>query len=203
MSTKPEFGEILPAATGSEELLQVLRRRRSTTVKTMTGPGPSKSEIADMLEIAARVPDHRCVAPFRFIVFEDEARERIGDLLATVHAANQPGASDKEIELERARFTRAPLVVGVVSSVNPEHKTPVWEQQLTSGVACYNLLLAASGHGYAAQWITEWYAVDARVTTELGLAENERIAGFIYMGAAEDDPRERARPDVEEITEWY
>ena len=203
MSRKPEFGEILPAASGSTELLEILRQRRSTTVKTMVGPGPSKSEISDMLEIAARVPDHRCVAPFRFIIYQGEARERFGDILATVFSANEPAAGKREVAMERGRFTRAPLVIGVVSSVNPEHKTPVWEQQLTAGVACYNLLLAASGHGYAAQWITEWYSFDKRVGEELGLTENERIAGFIYVGTARDDPRERARPDVAAITSSF
>ena len=156
-----------------------------------------------ILTIAARAPDHRRVTPFRFILFEGEARARFGAILAEAFTENEPGAEERRIESERNRFLRAPLVVGVVSSVKPEHKTPVWEQTLTAGAVCQNMLLAASAFGFAAQWITEWYAYDARVLAALGLSRGEQIAGFIYIGTAREDPKERARPAIDDITSSY
>ena len=117
--------------------------------------------------------------------------------------ANEPAAEEKRIAIERNRFMRAPLVVAVISSVNRAHRTPEWEQILTSGAACQNLLLAASAYGFAAQWLTEWYAFDESVLAALSLDDNERVAGFVYVGTAKENPKERARPDVAAITSRY
>nr|GGH93737.1 hypothetical protein GCM10011355_06280 [Aquisalinus luteolus] len=104
------------------------------------------------------------------------------------------------MELEAARFLRAPVVVAVVARTDPGHKTPEWEQVLCCGAACHNMLLAASASGFAAQWLTEWYAYDREVLAAFGLSEEERIAGFIYIGTAKEDPLERPRVEASDIT---
>lgn len=192
----PELGDELPAFTKSGAFLETLLRRRSTTVAKMTEPGPSDDDLDIILRIGARVPDHRCSFPFRFIVFTGEARSRFGETLRNAFAAENPGADEKMLALETSRFMRAPCVVAVISSVIRDHKTPEWEQVLTSGAVCQNLLLAANASGYAAQWITEWYTYDANVAQALSLIDGERIAGFVYMGTPTSNPRERLRPDM-------
>lgn len=200
---EPEFGAPLPAAHPSEEARTLLRLRRSTTADSLGEPGPDDEALSAILTIAARVPDHRRVAPFRFIIFKNEARARFGAILEAAFRANQPDAEAARIAYERDRFLRAPVVVGVISQVDRDHRTPEWEQVLTVGAVCQNMLLAASAHGFAAQWITEWYAYDAAVVDALSLRDTERIAGFIYMGAAQSDPLERARPFVDEKISYF
>ena len=199
----PELGEALPAAHPSDRAVDMLWRRRSTPADFLGGPGPDQPTLQAILTIAARAPDHRRVTPFRFIVFEGEARARFGAVLRAAYVANEPDAEQHRIECEQNRFMRAPVVVAVVSSVDPSHRTPEWEQILTAGAACQNMLLAASAHGFAAQWITEWYAYDAKVTAALSLSAHERIAGYIYLGTAKENPKERARPDLSAISAYY
>ncbi len=200
---QPEFGAELPPAHKSAEALELLALRRSTPADHLSGPGPDNAQLDLMLRIAARVPDHRRVTPFRFILFEDEARAAFGKILRAQYVANEPDVTETRAECEQNRFMRAPVVVAIVSSVNPEHRTPEWEQILTAGAVCQNLLLAANASGFAAQWLTEWYAFDAAVLKALGLSENERVAGYVYIGTAKEHPKERARPDMDAIVSRY
>jgi nitroreductase len=199
----PELGDEMPPAQPSAAAIDLLRLRRSTPADFMTGPGPDPEALEAILTIAARAPDHRRVVPFRFVVFEGDARARFGNVLKKAFLANEPGADEKRADYERNRFLRAPVVVAVVSSVDRNHRTPEWEQTLCAGAVCQNMLLAASAHGFAAQWITEWYAYDENVTSALGLSPLEMIAGFVYMGTAKENPKERARPDLSAITSRY
>lgn len=190
-------------ANPSAEAIKMLRLRRSCPADMLGGPGPDAETLQDILTIAARVPDHRRVTPYRFIVFEGEARERFGEILKSAYLANDPEAESRRVDCEQNRFMRAPVVVAVVSSVNPNHRTPEWEQVLSAGAVCQNMLLAASAHGFAAQWLTEWYAFDEKVLVPLGLGPDERIAGFIYIGTATEDPKERARPIMSDIISHF
>ncbi len=189
----------MPGAHSSQEARELMRLRRSTPADKIGEPGPDADTLEALLTIAARVPDHRRVTPFRFIVFEGDGREKAGDHLAAAFISNSPDAPSERVSIERRRFLRAPVVVAVVSCVNTEHRTPEWEQVLTAGAVCENLLIAACAYGFAAQWITEWYAYDQAVLDAFGLAAGEKIAGYIYIGAAEEDPLERARPDLSQI----
>lgn len=183
----------------SPQTVDLLLRRRSGSAKTMAGPGPSPEELRTILAAGARVPDHGKLAPWRFILFEGEARARMGELLVKALLANEPDAGDVRQEIERTRFLRAPVVIGVVSRAKEGIPIPVWEQQLSAGACCYNMLLAATAMGYVANWITEWCAYDTRVKAGLGLSENENIAGFIYIGKAAAPLEERVRPDLDSL----
>jgi nitroreductase len=195
----PAFGDEIPAAFPSEAALQMLALRRSTSADQMTGPGPNDETLKDILTIAARVPDHRRVVPFRFIVFAGKAREEASKLLVQAFLKRNPDANDAAQAAEGRRFLRAPVIICVVSKPDVEHKTPVWEQKLTVGAVCMNMLLAASASGFAAQWLTEWYAEDQEFCSEIGVGKGESVAAFIYIGAAKEPPRERVRPDMNAI----
>jgi len=199
----PAFGEPLAPTYPSSETLSLLAFRRSTAADLLSEPGPDAKTLASILHIATRVPDHRRVVPFRFIVFQEDGRSRAGRVLADVFEYNDPDAEHDRIEFERRRFERAPVVIAVVSSVDRDHRTPEWEQVLTTGAVCQNMLIAASASGFAAQWLTEWYAFDDAVKTAFELSDNERFAGFIYIGAAREKPKERQRPDPVSLTSYY
>jgi len=189
-----------PGAMPNDAVLQHLRQRRSVSANALAEPGPDARMLEAMLGIAARVPDHKKLAPWRFIVLKGEARAAFGDRLAEIWAAIEPDASAIKLETERTRFARAPLVVAVVSSPRPHPACPEWEQQLSAGAVCFNLLHAAAGMGFGAQWITEWYGYDERVKAAFGLAAQERFAGFVYIGTARERPGDRDRPDLAAIT---
>ncbi len=199
----PELGAPLPPAHASEAAKTLLRLRRSTPADMLGPPGPDPETLAAILKIAARVPDHRRVTPFRFIVFEGEARARFGEILEAAFRANEPDAEAQRAAFERHRFLRAPIVVAVISAVDRTHRTPEWEQILTAGAACQNMLLGAGAHGFAAQWVTEWYAYDGKVRDALRLGEPERIAGFVYLGTARENPKERARPAMDDVIAFF
>ena len=113
------------------QLHEFLKSRRSVMARNMTMPGPTELQINDFIEIAARVPDHGKLAPWRFIVFENEAREKVGKGFADIHKQNLPDTTDEDLQLEAKRFQRAPLVIGVVASPKEHPKIPDWEQYLS------------------------------------------------------------------------
>ena len=197
---RPEQGDMLDAAQGSSATLDLLRRRRSIKAQDMSAPGPSGEQIEQLLEIAARVPDHGKLSPWRFILFQGDARAAFGERLAEALIASNPDARAELVDYERARFTRAPLVIAVISSAVIPHKIPEWEQRLSAGAVCQNLLIAATAMGFAAQWLTEWYAFDEEVCEALSLGADERVAGFIYVGTPKAQSMERPRPDVAALT---
>jgi nitroreductase len=180
-------------------MLDLLKTRRSAPAMILAPPGPNAQELETLLTIAARVPDHGKLAPWRFIVFEGEGRDRAGAIIAGVYAKVHPGAGAAELETERKRLALAPLVIAVVSRAAPHVKIPEWEQVLSAGAACMNLVIAANAMGFATQWITEWYAYDRTVLTGLGLGETEKIAGFVHIGRAPAPREDRARPDLAQI----
>jgi nitroreductase len=179
--------------------LELLTTRRSFKAMELSGPGPSAAQIDTLLTVAARVPDHGKLAPWRFIVFEGEARRAAGDAIAAAFQSRYPDAKPEHVEAERHRLLRAPLVVAVVSRAGPHVKIPEWEQVLSAGAAAMNLVLAAHALGFAANWITEWYAYDRAVLDALGLAPHERIAGFVHIGTPPGPPEDRPRPALSEI----
>ena len=178
-------------------MLDLLLSRRSCPARAMTGPGPSKTQLAGILRAGARVPDHGKLFPWRFILFEAEARERFADILADVLA--QESASPSQIEEWRARVTAAPVMIGVVSSARELIKIPVWEQELSAGAVCQNMLIAAHAMGFVGNWLTEWYAYHPIVKQKIGLKPGERMAGFVYIGTAKEELVERPRPDMDAI----
>jgi nitroreductase len=183
--------------------LELLVSRRSGSAKTMTSPGPSEAELELILGAAARVPDHGKLAPWRFITFEGKARADFGERLAECVLLDDPLASEERLRLERERFLRAPTIVAVVSRVREAIPIPEWEQILSAGAACQNLVLAAHALGYVANWITEWYAYHPRMRDELGLKSGERIAGFIYLGSTSVPLEERKRADFRNLMTRY
>lgn len=197
-------GDILTLPKPWPEFTKFLETRRSNLAKLMTEPGPQADEIEQLLKIAARVPDHRKLAPWRFLIFQGQARSEIGAHIRSAFIAANPDAADDRKDFEAVRFMRAPLVVAVVSSpVDCPRETPEWEQVLSAGAVCYNLLLGAQSMGYGAQWLTEWYSYDSDVKMAMGLESHERIAGFIFIGQTDYAPTERPRPNMDlKISHW-
>jgi nitroreductase len=181
------------------ESLAFLARRRSVPPRLLAGPGPSEAELETLLTIASRVPDHGKLAPWRFLVIEGAARERVGETIAAAFQADEPGADAERVATERNRLARAPLVVAVVSGARPHAKIPEWEQVLSAGAVCMSLVIAANLMGFGTAWLTEWFAFDRRVLDALGLAPQEEIAGFIHIGRPLETPSDRARPNLADI----
>ena len=181
------------------DALQLLKTRRSVKPMELLGPPPTREEIETLLGIATRVPDHGKLAPWRFIVFTGEARQAAGEKIAAAFCADRPDATPEQIAFERNRLARAPLVIAVVSRAAPHVKISEWEQQLSAGASAMSLVIAAHAMGFAASWITEWYAYDRRVLDALGLTANERIAGFVHIGRPAKPPEDRERPKLADI----
>jgi nitroreductase len=181
------------------DTISLLTRRRSVPPPMMTGPGPTAAELTTILTVASRVPDHGKLAPWRFVVFEGRARERAGRLALDIRLADRPDLDEAARAEEQLRFIRAPLVVAVVSRAAPHPKIPEWEQVLSAGAVCMNMIVAARALGFSATWLTGWMAYDGRFRAAIGLADHERIAGFIHVGRATAAIEDRPRPPLTEI----
>lgn len=184
------------------KLIDYLAVRRSVPAFQMCDPGPDRQEIESILSLAVRVPDHGKIAPWRFIVYRGSERQRIGEELLKMALEKNPELSAEMVEVERSRFTRAPVVIAVVSTAAPHFKIPEWEQIMSAGAVCLNLLMAANAHGYVSNWLTEWFAFDERAYPLLGIKSGEKVAGFIHMGSTEFPIVERPRPALTDVVTW-
>lgn len=183
--------------------LQLLKTRKSISAAFLSSPAPNDAELAEILTIASRVPDHGKLAPWRFIVFKGDAGLKASEALARLYAEKNPGTDQKKLAEERKRLAQAPLVIAVVSTAAPHEKIPEFEQLLSAGNAAMNIVLAAQALGYAAQWTTGWIAYDAEAGRILGLRPGERFVGFVHIGTATVPPGDRPRPALADIvTEW-
>ncbi len=183
--------------------IDLLLTRRSVSANSLTDPGPNAEELEVMLRAAARVPDHKKLVPWRFLLFQGEARAAFGKALAEICRAEQNEEGAFRLENEEKRFLRAPLVIAVISRVVTNPAAPDWEQILSVGAACQNLILASTALGYGANWITEWYGYSEGVRRVLRLAPNERVAGFVYVGTPKEKPDERDRPKLDDIVTFW
>lgn len=195
---QPTFGEPLPI-TASPETLDFLVRRRSASAMTLAAPAPNAAELAEILGLAARVPDHGKLAPWRFVILQGEPKAEFVNRLQVIAAA-RPDAAKAEAKLGKIRVP--PLTVAVVSRHVPGDISE-WEQRLSAGSVCTMMVVAAQALGYGANWITDWYAYDAEATRLLGLDDGELVAGFVHIGTAREAPLERVRPDVAAITSTW
>jgi nitroreductase len=179
--------------------IDLVLSRRSGSAKAMKGPGPNPDQLRRILAAGVRVPDHGKLRPWRFILFEGEGRARMGEILAEIVSSGSDISPERVVQ-ERNRFMRAPVVVAVISRVREQIPTPVWEQELSAGAVCMNILTAAHAMGFVANWVTEWCAYDPRVLDRIGLKATERVAGYIYIGQPADALEDRPRPEVDAIT---
>jgi nitroreductase len=184
-----------------DRLATYLKTRRTIPASMLGEPGPDPATLSEMLTIAARVPDHGKLAPWRFVVFDKPARENAVAGLLDI-AARHPDEKERQVRAAKAKgFLDAPLVVGVISAPIADHpKIPLWEQQLSSACVAMDLVHAANAYGFSANWLTGWYAYDEEAKAWLGLRPEERVTGFVHIGTPTVPPIERDRPDVAKLT---
>lgn len=173
--------------------LALLQSRRSGRPRDMISPGPDAAQLAQMLAIAARVPDHGKLAPWRFVVIDD--RDAFAQLLAEAYRLERPDAGKLELQANHDFAYQAPTLVVAISTASAASKIPLWEQQLSAGAAVYNLELAATAMGFAAGWVTGWATYSPLVLERLGGSTEDRIAGFVFIGTPGAALEERPRPD--------
>nr|WP_316654221.1 nitroreductase [uncultured Gellertiella sp.] len=188
--------------TENTPLKDFLAVRRSIPAFQMRAPGPGQGEIEDILRLASRVPDHGKIAPWRFIVYRGGERIRLGAELLKLRLSFDPGLSADLIEVEKTRFARAPVVIGIISKAGPHAKVPEWEQVMSAGALCMNTLIAANALGYVSNWLTEWFAFDERAYPLLGVQPGEKVAGFIHIGSSDFPAVERPRPELADTVTW-
>ncbi|MDF2604434.1 nitroreductase [Sphingomonas sp.] len=182
--------------------LALLRTRRSGKPRDLAGPGPSDAQLQDMCAIACRTPDHGKLAPWRFVIVGADQRDAFAEVLRAAYLAERPEAKRLELESIEQFAHQAPALVVALSSPRTDSQIPLWEQELSAGAACMNLLHAAHAMGFAGGWLTTWAAFDDQVRDAFGAAP-ERIAGFIFIGTPSRPLEERPRPDLADtVTHW-
>lgn len=187
----------------TSSVLSFLETRRSASAKAMAGPGPTAAQLETILKAAVRVPDHGKLNPWRFILFEGKARARFGQAMRARWRELHPAHGEETLGIVEGLFLRAPCVLAVVSTARTHPKIPIWEQQLSAGAVCLTILHAATAQGFGCQWNTDWIAYDRAIAGVMGLTEDERVAGFIYIGTPAAPLEDRPRPDPASLlTRW-
>ncbi|MEO6394740.1 MAG: nitroreductase family protein [Devosia sp.] len=187
----------------NDALLSYLLNRRSVGIGFLRDPGPNAAELEQILIIGTRVPDHGKLAPWRLIILEGEARAEAGRRLAEIARRNNPNIDAASLEAESNQFLPAPLTIGVIFSHRPLAKAPELEQLLSAGAVAFNLCHAAAALGYAASWVTRWYAFDTAAQQMLGARGGERFIGFVHIGTPAIVPEDRERPKLETlVSRW-
>ena len=185
----------------NDAALDFLLTRRSRPAKTLTGPAPDREALLPLLTAAARSPDHGKLEPWRFVVLQGDALQRVAGAVAARGAEIGKGESD--IEKARRAFADSPLCVVVVESPKQSEKIPAIEQTYSAGAVCLALLNAALAAGWGANWLTGYGAYDRPlVEREFGLSQDEQVAGFIHIGTESVAPPDRPRPDLDQIVTW-
>jgi nitroreductase len=199
----PSPADTLAANRAASDMLWRLETRRSVAPLALHSPGPTAEQLHRLLTIAARVPDHGTLVPWRFITVQGEARRQLAASLAQLYLAASPAPDSEQARKTAARieavYAAPPVIVLVVSCPNAASQIPEWEQVLSAGAACMNLLSAASAMGFAANWLTGWAAYSSEARALMGLADTERLAGFIPIGTCTERPPERPRPALDAV----
>jgi nitroreductase len=178
--------------------LTLLSTRRSGKPRALAAPGPDADEMRTILSIGMRTPDHGKLAPWHFVIVPEERREAFAALLADAYARQRPDAGRLEREANAQFAHQAPALVVVLSRPDRSSAVPLWEQELSAGAACMNILHAAHALGYAGGWLTGWAAYDDQVRDAFG-GPDERIAGFLFLGTPGAALSERPRPDYDDV----
>lgn len=183
----------------SMSLAQRLAQRRSPQPDSLVSPGPNRAEIEQLVDIALRVPDHGRLSPWRIILIAGEAKTR---WLARLFELAEQREDAPKARVTTRKMAAAPLVAVIVSTPLAGHKVPEWEQQLSAGAVCMNLLNGAHAMGYGAHWLTGWHAYDPKATALLGLGESERIAGIMLVGSVAEEAADRPRASTADVAHW-
>jgi nitroreductase len=194
LPSAPAFGSPLPIEA-APEVLAFLARRRSASAVTLAEPAPSAEQIAELIRLAARVPDHGKLAPWRFVILEGAGKSAFASKLDQLAKDRDDAAAVAKL----VKLKTPPLAIAVIAAPRAA-AIPEWEQLLSAGAVCATLTCAALAMGFGANWITDWYAYDPQACALLGLADKERVAGFILIGTPREPPLERERPDSAELT---
>lgn len=182
--------------------LSLLQTRRSGKPRDLIEPGPTDQELQQILNIAARSPDHGKLSPWRFVIVGRDQREQLAKLLTRALPESDPEATGAHYAKALEFAHQAPVMIALISAPIENHKIPVWEQQLSCGAVGMNLLHAATALGYVGGWITGWQAYSDRVRQAF-CGEGERIAGFIFLGTPANPLEERPRPDLNQLVRHW
>ena len=181
--------------------IDLLLRRRSVVAAKQTEPGPGPEDLETILRCAIRVPDHAKLSPWRIQVLDKNAQYKLGDVFADTFKKYNPDASEARLQQEKQRPIRAPLLLIVSTRIESE-RVPRWEQILSGGAVCQNILIAATALGYASQWLSEWVNYNNDIKTYLHIPQADEILGFIYIGSTNEPPKERPRPELDDIVTY-
>ncbi|MBO9714044.1 nitroreductase [Sphingomonas sp.] len=182
--------------------LSLLATRRSGKPRDLVAPGPSVEQLREMVGLASRTPDHGKLFPWRFVIVADEARDTLAATMGAILASEKDDCGPRDVAAAEEFARQAPALVVVLSAPVQGHKIPVWEQELSAGAACMNLLHAAAAMGFAGGWLSGWAAYSDEVRDLFG-SEGQRIAGFIFIGTPGRELEERPRPELDQIlTIW-
>lgn len=183
------------------DAMDLLLNRHSAT--KLAAPGPDRAQLEAMLQAGLRAPDHGRLRPWQFVIIAQDQREEFGTVLAHALKAREPGVSDQELERERSKALRAPVILVAAARLRPGHKIPEVEQLLAAGAAAENIVLAAQAQGFGAMWKTGGPAYDLLVKQALGLSPQDAIVGFLYIGTDIGQPSTASRPELKDhVSIW-
>ncbi len=173
------------------------------SVPRLVEPAPSSEQLEILFQAALRAPDHAMLRPWRYITISGEARERLGELYARAALFDQPDLEDEMLDRYRGLPLRAPMLVALVLKPQQHPKVPEIEQVLSLGAACHGMMVAAHAMGIGAMWRTGAISYHPLVEEGLGLTDDEKLYGFMYLGTPDGVRKKQPKLAVSDyVSAW-
>ena len=186
------------------EILNFLQSRQSMSAKHLGPPVPNEEQLAEIFQAAVTAPDHGNLRPWRFIIIEGEARNKLGDIFAVATRRREPDASEEVIEIARSKPLRSPMIIAVCAIIQEDNpKIPVVEQIVSAGIAAHNIMISLNAMNFGSIMLTGANAYDPKVKNELGLEEKDSIVGFVYTGTPTSRIPFKRRPQYQNFVAHY
>jgi nitroreductase len=183
------------------EVLEAIHTRQSVG---QVKPDPVPRElIATILSAAVQAPNHYKVRPWRFVVLTGAAREKLGEAMAQSTRIAKPDATADELQKDREKPLRAPVVIAVAVGKPALAKEKELESICATAAAMQNMLLAAHALGLAAIWRTGPSATDPAIKRFFGWEADQHLIGFVYLGYPQSEATPLTRPSFEDRTVWF
>jgi nitroreductase len=193
----------LSSPKATQELLELIRFRRSINQAFLRADPVDENIIEEMLEAGMYAPCHGRTDPWRFTVFTGEARRTLGETFAASYKLGTPTEKYKaENETaQRERVWLAPVWISI--GMQPSGKFPEWEEVAAVAAAVQNINLVAASYNLGSYWTSGMVTLHENTVKFVGLEPPAKTLGFLYIGYPKENYPTATQKDWREKVMWH
>lgn len=173
--------------------MDVLLSRASTD--RLQDPAPDRAQLEQILATALRAPDHGRLQPWRYVIVQGEARSILAENVVASTLRVAPQTPQFNLDKRRQRMATMPMTIVLGMHLHPEHKIPLWEQEMSVAAGAMNILNALHALGFGGIWVSGPITQDPVLAAQFGFEAPHRLAGFMFVGTPDNPLPAPTRPD--------